>query len=153
VGSSTDAQAAYETAVKQSVAFYYYLNSLNTTGGAVLAPPTLEEVNTFVDASTIAYTGGTTAKLALIWTQKWLHLGFLQSTQAWAEYRRTNYPQLTFPSATLSGMKDRHSDWSILPMRSLITPKITRRYSLPILVTPEYSGCELGLPSITQKGL
>jgi hypothetical protein len=102
-GSSTDAQAAYETAVKQSVAFYYYLNSLNTTGGAVLAPPTLEEVNTFVDASTIAYTGGTTAKLALIWTQKWLHLGFLQSTQAWAEYRRTNYPQLTFPSATLSG--------------------------------------------------
>ena len=102
-GSSADAQAAYETAVKQSVTFYYYLNNLNTAGRAVLAKPADAEINTFVTASPIAYAGSPTDKLALIWTQKWLHFGFLQSTQAWAEYRRTNYPQLIFPSATLSG--------------------------------------------------
>ncbi len=102
-GSTADAQAAYETAVRQSVAFYYYLNGLNAAGGTVLAPPAAEEVNTFVKASPIAYAGGTAEKLALIWTQKWLHFGFLQATQAWAEYRRTNYPQLTFPAAPLSG--------------------------------------------------
>ncbi|MBS7564861.1 SusD/RagB family nutrient-binding outer membrane lipoprotein [Mucilaginibacter sp. Bleaf8] len=98
-----DAKTAYETAVKQSVTFYYYLNSLNTTGLTVLPAPASTVVNDFVTSSTIAYTGSSTEKLAKVWTEKWVHLGFLQSIEAWSEYRRTNYPQLTFPAAGLSG--------------------------------------------------
>ncbi|MDJ1506028.1 SusD/RagB family nutrient-binding outer membrane lipoprotein [Xanthocytophaga agilis] len=101
-GSTADAKTAYETALKQSVTFYYYLNSLNTTGLTVLAKPADSEITTFATTSTAAYTGDDTEKLAKIWNQKWLHLGFLQSKEAWAEYRRTNYPQLTFPTATLA---------------------------------------------------
>jgi hypothetical protein len=104
-GTSTAAEEAYETAVKQSVTFYYYLNSLNSTGLKKEDKPTDAVIDTFVSDpdSPIAYTGSVQEKLANIWTQKWLHFGFLQSTQAWSEYRRTNYPQLTFPEATLSG--------------------------------------------------
>lgn len=98
-----DAKTAYETAVKQSVTFYYYLNSLNSTGLVVLPMPESTVVNNFVTNSSYAYTGNATEKLEKIWTQKWVHLGFLQSIEAWSEYRRTNYPALTFPTATLSG--------------------------------------------------
>lgn len=102
-GSSNDAKTAYETAVKQSVTFYYYLNSINTTGLKKAEKPSAETIEDFVTTSSIAYTGSATEKLANIWTQKWLHFGFLQSTQAWSEYRRTGYPALTFPTSTLSG--------------------------------------------------
>lgn len=101
-GSTTAAQTAYETAVKQSVTFYYYLNNLNNTGLKKTTKPDDATVNTFVTSSNIAFTGTATQKLALIYVQKWLHFGFLQANQAWAEYRRTGYPQLTFPTATLS---------------------------------------------------
>jgi hypothetical protein len=98
-----DARKAYETAVRQSVTFYYYLNNLNTTGLPVLPMPATSVVDNFIANTNIAYTGTGTSNLAKIWTQKWLHLGFLQSIEAWSEYRRTNYPMLTFPPATLSG--------------------------------------------------
>jgi hypothetical protein len=98
-----DAKTAYETAVKQSITFYYYLNSLNSTGLVVLPAPATTAVNDFIANSNVAYTGTATEKLAKVWTQKWVHLGFLQSIEAWSEYRRTNYPMLTFPAATLSG--------------------------------------------------
>ncbi|MCJ8209256.1 SusD/RagB family nutrient-binding outer membrane lipoprotein [Mucilaginibacter sp. RS28] len=96
-----DAKAAYETAVTQSVYFYYYLNSLGTGTKPVLNTASIAP---FLSSSVVAYTGAQTDKLAKIWTQKWVHFGFMQGTQAWAEYRRTKYPQLTFPSTgKLSG--------------------------------------------------
>ena len=102
-GSTTNAKTAYETAVKQSVSFYYYLNNLNTSGLKIVSKPSDSEINDFV-TSRVAYTGTNDEKLAKIWVQKWLHFGWLQSTQAWSEYRRTKYPQLTFPSTgKLSG--------------------------------------------------
>ncbi|PWG80105.1 SusD/RagB family nutrient-binding outer membrane lipoprotein [Pararcticibacter amylolyticus] len=98
-----DAQVTYETAVRQSVVFYYYLNSLGNGPKAPLEKPTESEISSFLSKPTIAYTGTSEQKLAKTWTQKWLHFGFLQSVQAWAEYRRTKYPQLTFPNATRAG--------------------------------------------------
>lgn len=101
-----DAKAAYETAVRQSIAFYYYLYKSNapTSGSSrFVAEPTEEQITTFLSKPGIVYTGTSADKLAKIWNQKWLHFGVLQSDQAWAEYRRTNYPILTFPRATLQG--------------------------------------------------
>lgn len=86
-----DAATAYNTAITQSVYFYYYLNSLGK--GSTVTP---DDVTTFLTASNVAYAGSSTEKLAKIWTQKWVHFGFLQSKQAWAELRRTKYPMLTF---------------------------------------------------------
>jgi len=102
-GNTVDAKTAYETAVKQSVTFYYYLNGLNTSGLPIVTKPSDSEIDDFV-TSRVSYSGTSQEKLAKIWVQKWLHFGWMQSTQAWAEYRRTNYPQLTFPSTgKLSG--------------------------------------------------
>lgn len=99
-GSDADAQTAYNTALQQSISFYYYLNSI---GGGKVPYPSAAAIDAFVNSSSATFTGTTTQKLALIWTQKWLHFGFLQSDEAWAEYRRTKYPQLTFVNETLNG--------------------------------------------------
>lgn len=101
-GSSANAQTAYEAAVKQSVTFYYYLNQINTAALPKVAKPADTVIDAFV-TNGVSYTGNSTAKLAKIWTQKWLNFGFLQSIQAWSEYRRTGYPQLTFPAGSLAG--------------------------------------------------
>ena len=104
-GSSTDAKTAYDNALRQSVTFYHYLNNLNQGGGFKnVTAPAASVVDTWVNASTATYTGSSTAKLAQIYTQKWLHYGVLQSTEAWSEYRRTGVPALTFPTTgKLSG--------------------------------------------------
>jgi hypothetical protein len=99
-GSDADAQTAYNTALQQSISFYYYLNSI---GGGKVPYPSAAAIDAFVNSSSATFTGTSTQKLALIWTQKWLHFGFLQSDEAWAEYRRTKYPQLTFVNETLNG--------------------------------------------------
>ena len=96
-----DAQAAYQTGIQQSIAFYYYLNSLSDyAGGSPVTAPTAAAVAEFLANPTIAYTGAPEEKLGKIWTQKWLHFGFLQSVQNWAEVRRTKYPQLSFQEDT-----------------------------------------------------
>jgi hypothetical protein len=87
------AQTAYETAIKQSVYFYHYLHSL---GGGTTAVP--GDITTFLSAPNVAYAGSATDKLAKIYIQKWAAFSFLQSKQAWAEYRRTKYPVLSFPT-------------------------------------------------------
>ncbi|NTE03095.1 SusD/RagB family nutrient-binding outer membrane lipoprotein [Agrobacterium tumefaciens] len=104
-GSSTDAKTAYDNALRQSVTFYHYLNNLNQGGGFKnVAAPATSVVDTWVNSSTATYTGSSAAKLTLIYNQKWIHYGVLQSTEAWSEYRRTGFPALTFPTAgKLSG--------------------------------------------------
>jgi len=91
-----NAQAAYETALTQSVYFYYYLHGLGTNTPIT---PATADITAFLTAANVAYTGSSTEKLAKIWIQKWANFGFLQSKEAWAEYRRTKYPVLTFPTA------------------------------------------------------
>lgn len=98
-----DAKAAYETAVRQSIVFYYYLNSLNNTIRMPLAQPGTTDIDTFLNSDPMKYTGAIDEKLVKIWIQKWVHFGFLQSVQCWAEYRRTKYPVLQFYPSTLPG--------------------------------------------------
>ena len=104
-GSTADAKTAYDNALRQSVTFYHYLNNLNQGGGFKnVAAPATTVVDTWVNTSTATYAGASAAKLALIYNQKWIHYGVLQSTEAWSEYRRTGFPVLTFPTAgKLSG--------------------------------------------------
>lgn len=117
-GSTSAAQAAYNHAVSQSVSFYYYLNRL---GGGKVPAPTPAEMTTFLNNPNVAYTGTSNQKLALIWTQKWAHFGCLQADEAWSEYRRTKFPQLTFVSQTLNGFA--------LPPSRLVYPSIETAYN------------------------
>ncbi|MGY0035380.1 SusD/RagB family nutrient-binding outer membrane lipoprotein [Pedobacter sp. NJ-S-72] len=105
MGKFSQCSDCYENALRQSVAFYYFLNNLNKGGGYVNLPaPSSADVEAWVSSSSAAYTGSQANKLASIYTQKWVHFGVLQSTEAWSEYRRTGFPVLTFPSdGKLSG--------------------------------------------------
>ncbi len=112
-GTTTSAQTAYNAGLAQSVSFYYYLH---TVGGGKLSAPLAADINSFVNASTSAYIGTSEEKLAKIWNQKWLNFGFLQSDQAWSEYKRTKYPKLTIVSQTSVGFE--------LPPNRLTYPSI-----------------------------
>jgi hypothetical protein len=98
-----DARSAYETAVRQSIVFYYYLNGLNTTIRLSLTQPATAAIDTFLQSDQMKYAGTINEKLAKIWIQKWAHFGFLQSVQGWAECRRTKFPVLQFYPSTLPG--------------------------------------------------
>ncbi|MDX2048746.1 MAG: SusD/RagB family nutrient-binding outer membrane lipoprotein [Chitinophagaceae bacterium] len=98
-----NAAAAYEMAIRQSIAFYYYLNSLNNITHVPLVPPAAADVDAFLQNPMVNYTGTAADKLEKISVQKWLHFGFLQSVQSWAEYRRTKYPRFSFSPASLPG--------------------------------------------------
>lgn len=93
--SGGTAAASYNLAVRQSIALAYYLHSTNTTQYESLTQPSTADVDAFIAKPAIAYTGTSDEKLGKIWTQKWLAYGFTQCGQAWAEYRRTKYPQIT----------------------------------------------------------
>lgn len=115
-GATTAAKTSYETAVGQSVSFYYYLNSISS--GKKEDKPSAATVDNFITTSTIAYTGTTANKLTMIGTQKWLHYGFLQAQHAWAEVRRTGIPALTFVPATMANFT--------MPPTRLIYPAVER---------------------------
>lgn len=117
-GSTSAAQTAYNNAVSQSVSFYYYLNGL---GGGKVPAPTAAEMTAFLSNANVAYTGTSDQKLALIWTQKWAHFGCLQADEAWSEYRRTKFPQLTFVTQTLNGYA--------LPPSRLVYPSSETAYN------------------------
>jgi hypothetical protein len=102
-----DAAAEYFTGIRNSIRFYYYINELNTSApGHSSKPiaPTEEQIDEFLSsAPALQYDGTSEERLVKTWTQKWIHFGFLQSTESWSELRRTGYPQLQFHPASLSG--------------------------------------------------
>jgi hypothetical protein len=116
-----DPEQAYELALRQSVDFYYYLNNSSSNATGKEEAPTEEEITAFLENPTVAYTGSQEEKLGKIWTQKWVHFGFLQSVQSWSEYRRTGYPELEFVPATLSGYE--------LPPSRLVYPSNEAAYN------------------------
>jgi hypothetical protein len=98
-----DAAAAYQTALRQSVQFYFYLHNLNRPQGSIPVVPDEKQMEYFLNHPTVKYEGSREEKLRKIWTQKWVHYGFLQSGQSWAELRRTKTPALSFLPSTLTG--------------------------------------------------
>ncbi|MBX2920655.1 MAG: SusD/RagB family nutrient-binding outer membrane lipoprotein [Chitinophagaceae bacterium] len=103
--SGGDAKAAYEQGIRQSIDYYYYLNHLNKVWGTHETAPAASTINAFLADPIIAYGADKDENLKKIGTQKWIDFGIMQSNHAWAEYRRTKYPELNFPtdaSSTLS---------------------------------------------------
>ncbi len=124
-----DAKTFYEKAIKQSVIFYYYLNSRNTITRTPLTLPADSVINQFIQKTSIFYSGTAEEKLAKIWTQKWAHFGFLQAIQSWAECRRTKYPQLTFYPSALPGYQ--------LPPARLVYPASETTYNSNYLLVKD----------------
>jgi len=75
----------YDTALRQSVEFYYLM--VKTNPEASPAAPNTADVNNLVNNSTFTY-NGTIQQLAM---QKWIHLGVLQVNEVYADYRRLDF--------------------------------------------------------------
>ena len=101
--ASGNAKTAFENGVKYSILAYYKSN-INSVSTAVYSStqaddfqateyPTDAEISTFATGYWDAYTN----KLEAIMTQKWVHFGIMQATQAWTDVRRTGYPELYSP--------------------------------------------------------
>jgi len=100
-----DAAAEFSKGILHSVIFYYYLNNLNITRTR-LTPPTRAAMDDFVQHTpALRYADDTPGRLRQIWTQKWVHFGWLQVPQRWAEQRRTRTPALSFYPSALAGFE------------------------------------------------
>lgn len=103
------AEEEFKMAVSQSIALYYYYDSIGSGENCRrYDAPTDEEIADFADAkwNDTAYAD----QLDAIITQKWLHFGFLVSREAWSDIRRTGYPSgLVFPevSGTIPNVPNR----------------------------------------------
>jgi hypothetical protein len=117
-----DASLEYFKGIGNSISFYFYLNSLNNIKATPLTPPTSQEIDDFLSNTvSLQYAGSTEEKLSKIWTQKWVHFGFLQSVQSWSEIRRTGYPQLLFYPSSRAGYE--------LPPERLTYPDNEKTYN------------------------
>jgi len=101
--ASGNAQEAYETGVRQSILFWYEVNSTGTYRAALPAP-TDDEINAYLAGSSVSWAANTN-KLKIIGEQKWLNTGLGQMTQTWSEMRRLDFPVLEFlpDNASISG--------------------------------------------------
>lgn len=92
-----DAKAAFEKGIAHSTEWYYHLNMTSNSEGyqhKQAAAPAEADVRAYAAKVWDAASN----KVDAIITQKWLHMGFFQPTQNWADIRRTGYPSfLNFP--------------------------------------------------------
>jgi hypothetical protein len=89
------AKTAYDAGVKQSIQFYLGINNASDYTGAKESMPSDAAIATYLANPIVAYGTNNLAKIA---TQKWIDFGVIQAHQAWAEWRRTKLPALTFPT-------------------------------------------------------
>ncbi|MCF1713232.1 SusD/RagB family nutrient-binding outer membrane lipoprotein [Flavihumibacter sp. RY-1] len=91
-----DPDMYFKLGIRQSTRFYYYLNRLNSSFKRPEPRPNPESMEAFLQQESVRLAGSAEDKYRKIATQRWVHFGFLQANQAWAELRRTGYPKLEF---------------------------------------------------------
>ncbi len=108
------AQTAYETGIKQSVEYYYWLRSLSNdnTAGA-LTPTNATEINNYIGSTAVKWSTATTNadRIKLIALQKWIHYSVIQPNENWAEVRRLDAPALSFETDNANAQKQPPSRW------------------------------------------
>jgi len=90
-----DPKAAYETGIRQSIQFWVNVNNKSDYSGAKESMPSDAAITAYLASPLVAYG---TNNLEKIGTQKWIDFNIMQANQAWAEWRRTKFPKLTFPT-------------------------------------------------------
>ncbi|HEY9542411.1 SusD/RagB family nutrient-binding outer membrane lipoprotein [Prevotella sp.] len=115
-----DAKAEFIKGMVASTSFYYRQNNHEYDGashpstkmsptGTVAAYPGDDAVKAYAEKLWTAYGD----KLEAIMTQKWVHFGVIQPTQAWTDVRRTGFPKLTYPADS----QQQNADFRNLPNR------------------------------------
>lgn len=93
-GLGGNAKTAYETGIRQSIDFWFSINANSSRSAAKDTKPIEAQILAFLAKPGVLYGTDNLSKIA---TQKWIDFSIMQANQAWAEYRRTKLPALTFP--------------------------------------------------------
>jgi Starch-binding associating with outer membrane len=99
-----DAKMAYEDGIKKSIQYYYYINSISDWTGPKDPMPSDAAIAAFLANPIVAYGSDRQQNLVKIATQKWIDFNVMQAQQAWAEWRRTKWPVLYFPTDPSSNL-------------------------------------------------
>lgn len=95
----TAAKNAYETGIRQSIEYYYWIRSLsNDPISGPVTPTNAVEVNAYIASTGVNWDLALTTadKLNRIATQKWIHYSVIQPNESWAETRRLDAPAFSF---------------------------------------------------------
>jgi len=103
--NATQAKAAYEKAIGESIDFYYYIQSLSQNKTYVTAgAPTAAEKAAYIAGTDVSWDKNTD-KLKLIAFQKWIHFNLVQPYENWADNRRLDKLGLVFEADNASNQK------------------------------------------------
>lgn len=117
------AETAYETGIKSSIDFYFWLKSISDNNETAVTPLDESEKTAYLASSISWVNAGTTAKKEeFIALQKWINYSILQPLEGWAELRRTNLPAFTF-------RPDNASQITTLPPTRWFYPDNERTYN------------------------
>lgn len=94
-GNTAAAKAAYEKGITESINYYVAIRALSkdATSPAVTAVAPAE-ITAYLASAGVNFDNATTnaARIALIGSQKWLHMNVVQPLELWAENRRLDLP-------------------------------------------------------------
>ncbi|MDF1550521.1 MAG: SusD/RagB family nutrient-binding outer membrane lipoprotein, partial [Bacteroidales bacterium] len=95
--NNTAAKIAYETGIKNSIEYYYWLRSISDNGETNVDDTNETEISAYL-ASNMAWDNAITLaqKQNLVALQKWINYSILEPLESWSEIRRTNLPVLNF---------------------------------------------------------
>lgn len=114
--ASGDAKATYLEGVRQSVEFYFDLNSTSSYRTPLVSPDKAA-ITVYAESQWDAAN-----PLKSILTQRWIHHGVIQELEAWNIARRSGYPELYFK-------KDPQSTATPLPLDRLEYPSDEINYN------------------------
>ncbi len=113
-GNDAAAKTAYETGVRQSTEFYYWVRTVsNDNTAAVLDPLDPADVDAYLSSAAVSWDAAATAeaKLKLISTEKWIHYNVIQPLESWAEIRRLDNLDFEFETDNSSGQQQPPARW------------------------------------------
>lgn len=93
-----DAKAAYESGIRKSIQYYFAINNASSYSGTKDPAPTESQIVAYLANPLVAYGAPAAKNLEKIATQKWIDFNVILAQQAWAEWRRTKLPKLSFPT-------------------------------------------------------
>jgi SusD/RagB-like outer membrane lipoprotein len=113
-GNDVAAKTAYETGVRQSTEFYYWVRTVsNDNTAAALDPLDPADVDAYLSSPAVSWDAAATAeaKLKLISTEKWIHYNVIQPLESWAEIRRLDNLDFEFETDNSSGQQQPPARW------------------------------------------
>jgi len=89
-GENATAKTAYEKAIALSVEFWNDIRGLSGDNTTAASPGTPAQVAAYISHPSVSWNAATNLdqRIALLATQKWIHMNILQAYENWAETRR-----------------------------------------------------------------